>query len=120
MTNTLLAILEYLPRSFIIIDGLDECYKSVTENILGVVTSLTACPTSIIKFFISSRDDNRISEPLKMYPVIQLSASLLASDMRTYVTGAVGYRIRSGDLILRNSELEILIVTELTNKAQGM
>ena len=120
LSSILFSSFEYLPKLFLIIDGLDECSKDVLQQILDVIRSLAACQSSVIKLFISSRDDIRIFEYLKKYPILQASAVNLSNDMEVYVKGAVRDRIESGDLIVRNSELEAVIITELTSKAQGM
>lgn len=103
-----------------VIDGLDECGKDVIQQILNVIKRLAACQSSVVKMFISSRDDVRIIESLKKYPVLQASAVNISNDMEIYVKGAVRDRIESGDLIVRSPELEAVIIAELISKAHGM
>ena len=120
LPSVLLSTTEYLPRLFVIIDGLDECNKDALQQILNAIKCLATCQSSVIKLFISSRDDIRIIEPLKSYPVLQASPVNTSNDMEIYVKGAVRDRIQSGDLIVRSPELEAIIIAELTSKAHGM
>ena len=120
LSSVLVLSSEHVQNLFVVIDGLDECGKDVLQQILDVIKSLAACQPSVIKLFISSRDDIRIIESLKKYPVLQASAVDISNDMQVYVKGAVRDRIESGDLIVRSPELEAVIITELTSKAHGM
>ena len=120
LSSLLFSASEYVRNLFVVIDGLDECGKDVLQQILDVIRSLATCPPSVIKLFISSRDDIRIIESLKKYPVLQATAVDLSNDIELYVKGAVRDRIESGNLIVRNPGLEAVIVAELTSKAHGM
>ena len=120
LSGVLFSACEYLPKLFVVIDGLDECTKDVLQQILDVIKRLAVCQSSVTKLFISSRDDIRIIESLKKYPVLKAPAANISSDMEIYVKGAVKDRIKSGDLIVRSPELELVIIAELTNKAHGM
>ena len=118
--SVLLSASAYLPNLFVVIDGLDECNKDVLQQILDVIKGLATCQSSVIKLFISCRDDIRITESLKAYPVLQASTVDLSNDMNNYVKGAMRSRVESGDLIIRSQELEAVIIAELTSRAHGM
>ncbi|KAL8784999.1 MAG: hypothetical protein Q9195_008810 [Heterodermia aff. obscurata] len=120
LSSVVFSASDYLPNLFVVIDGLDECNKDVLQQILDVIKRLATRQSPVIKLFISSRDDIRIVESLKQYPVLQVSAVNLSNDMEIYVKGAVRDRIESGDLIVRSPELEAAIIAELTTKAHGM
>ena len=80
-------ILSSMPRSRIIIDGLDECQEADRKAILVELTKLTIMPKTSCKLLVTARDNNYVSRSLKKMPTLCLATECpeLGSDVRTYV-----------------------------------
>ncbi|KAF4633554.1 hypothetical protein G7Y89_g4566 [Cudoniella acicularis] len=108
------------PQTFIAIDGLDECGKEAQEDILFTTKRLASLDHSVIKVYISSREDARISAAMGDHSRICLSEAMLACDINSYIKHTVSTKIQARELAIRNPVLEKEIVSELSNKAHGM
>lgn len=106
--------------TFVIIDGLDECEKTPRKAILSLLNRLQGIDSSIIKIFISCRQEDQMLRSLQGIPMIQMTSSALEGDIRLFVAESVNSRITSGELRLRDPNLAKEITDELVNKAHGM
>jgi hypothetical protein len=80
-------ILTSMPRSRIILDGLDECQELDRKAILGELIKLTVMPETSCKLFVSARDNTYVSRSLRKMPTLCLTTECpeLGSDVQTYV-----------------------------------
>lgn len=106
--------------TFVVLDRLDECETPSKRDILEFFGRLVTTGPSIVKLLVSCREEDAVSHSLAGCPRIQLTAALLKSDIESFVIGSVRSRIESTELNLRDSTLELVIVSELVSKAQGM
>ena len=113
-------VTQYHQGVFLVIDGLDECGQEVQEEVLSVVTYLMALDRGIVKVYVSSRSDTRISTTLSDYPQINIHESQLIGDITMFVEETVKSKIDKKDLVLRDPALQQEIVSELVAKAHGM
>jgi hypothetical protein len=120
----LVDLIEVLSRKFdtvyILLDGIDECEKENKTEILHAINRLAACEEPCIKIIVSCRQEAQIVMALKQFPFILLSEVHQLEDIRSYVVGEVTSRQASGDLYIRNLQLEQLVVLTLVSKARGM
>ena len=104
----------------LIIDGLDECDKSVRGEVLSLINQILQLNKYIVKAYISSQKDIQIMNALAKWPRISLSSATLTCDIEPYITHATQKLIRERQLLVQDRNLEHEIIAELTHKANGM
>lgn len=84
-------ILSSLPRSRLILDGLDECQEADRKAILAELTKMTLMVETSCKLFVATRDNSYVSKSLRKMPTLCLTTECpeLTSDVRTYVKKAM-------------------------------
>jgi hypothetical protein len=105
---------------YIILDGLDECGKDVQQDILLAVNRLAHFHQTIVKVFVSTREDTQIANPLRGYPCVHMSEARLRGDIIQFVEETVKLKLHSGELLIRDPALEQEIISTLVTKSQGM
>ena len=108
------------PKLYIVFDGLDECEKTVLQAMLKVFKHIVTLTPSNVKIFITCVEEGLVSHHLANSAHIQLSPAATIEDVMAYVTSSVESKIENGDLKIRNPDLKLLIISELTSKANGM
>lgn len=109
-------------RTIICIDGLDECHKETRGNLLHALQDILNSPTSHVKIFITSRDDDDIVLCLKGFPNVYIKTSDNRGDIDQFVEAETERCIAEKE-ILRGSvtpELKELIIATLVKGAHGM
>ena len=114
------SLIQLHPLAYIILDGLDECEKQPRQDILDFLKRLPTLGKTSVCTFISCRDEDQLLRSLNSYPRIQLTGVALEADIKSFVEGSVRSRIESGQLKIRDPDLEHQISRELVNKAHGM
>ncbi|MCJ1382729.1 hypothetical protein MMC17_005842, partial [Xylographa soralifera] len=117
----ILALLEHNPAT-IIIDALDECISARRYEILKTLNNIIQKSASLVKVFVSSRDDNDIVCRLKDSPNVIIHASDNSKDIERFIHSEVektieDKRMLRGDI---SDELKNQIITTLANGANGM
>ncbi|KAI8237413.1 hypothetical protein K4K54_012823 [Colletotrichum sp. SAR 10_86] len=110
-------ITELFDRTYLIIDGLDECGKSTDE----VVESLfdISEDTDNVSIALLSRDEDEIRSRLEgAFIPIEISAH--KEDITEYVTAEIEERIRTQRLRIDSLDLKGEILQGLINGAKGM
>ena len=118
-----LELINIYPVTTIIIDGLDECSKEARRRILDFVKTTLAGTSSLVKFFLSSREDGDIVFNLKSFPNLQISSGMNQADIETFVKVETQQLIEKGLLLLHSQSKECLeneIVAKLAGDADGM
>lgn len=124
-TETLSEIISDRPLTYIIIDALDECEKETRQDLalaLALARMLEHC-TSLVKIFVSSRDDQDIKVSMDRYPEIKIQARDNKDDIRLYVENTVDRLILDRKLLPTDTvsdDLRLLIKERLRDGAQGM
>lgn len=116
-----LSILEHDPAT-IVIDALDECDPSRRHELLNAIDGIIQESASLVKVFLSSRDDNDIVCHLENSPDVVIQARDNAEDIKLFVQTEVNRAVKDRRL-LRGSISEALknqIMTTLIQGAQGM
>ena len=108
--------------TFMVFDGLDECEKEIRQLTIDMFCHLSRLSDAVVKTLILCRDEDQLLSlrALQGIPRIRITPLALEGDIKSFVTGSVRSRIQSGELRMRNPDLENEIVTELVSKAHGM
>ncbi|KAL8797124.1 MAG: hypothetical protein Q9195_000591 [Heterodermia aff. obscurata] len=108
--------------TFVVLDGLDECEKEIRQQMIDLFCHLSKLKDAVCKILILCRDEDQLLNlrTLQGIPRIRITPIALEGDIKSFVTGSVRSRVQSGELRMRNPDLEKEIVTELVNKAHGM
>jgi hypothetical protein len=119
--DLILALLETNPAT-IIIDALDECDRRLRPKLLEALDDIIQKSASLVKVFVSSRDDNDIVCQLVNTPNVIIHASDNDEDIKRFVECRVDQSIENKTLLSGNvsSDLRNGIIANLTEGAQGM
>jgi hypothetical protein len=119
--NAILEILSENPAT-IIIDALDECDSQRRQDLLLALTKLIRESESLLKIFVSSRDDHDIVHRLSGLPNLYISTHDNQKDIEDYVRLQVRRVIEEERLLCGgvSEDLQTLIVESLISQAQGM
>lgn len=104
----------------IILDGLDECEQEAKEQMIAFLERLTFLGPTVIKLFVSCREEDNILRSLTKFARVHVTPTALENDIKSFISGSVRSRIKGGQLRLRDPKLEQEIVSELVDKANGM
>ncbi|KAI1864951.1 uncharacterized protein JN550_008497 [Neoarthrinium moseri] len=121
--DLLLQLLEKFPTATIIIDALDECRTDTRRQLLDCLEYILLESTTLVKIFVSSRDDQDIVCKLQVYPGLELSSRLNSKDITYFVKSETDQLIARGQLLRSSTsriELSAKIVEDVTDGAQGM
>jgi hypothetical protein len=106
----------------ILIDALDECDPAKRLNLVRALEDILAQSNSVVKIFVSSRDDEDIAFRLENSPNIYIKASDNKPDIVRFVREQVAASI-DRKLLLNgqvSDQLKDRIVSTLISQAQGM
>ena len=117
----ILAILENDP-AIIIIDALDECDPARRHELLQALDTIIQISASLVKVFVSSRDDNDIVCRLSNSPNVFIHASDNGEDIQRFVYAEVTQAVKDRRLLCGDlsDSLKNLITSTLIQGAQGM
>jgi hypothetical protein len=114
---------EYYPLVTIIIDALDECDPDNREDLVDTLETILQESTTLIKVFISSRDDQDIVFRLKQYPNLEISCNRNSKDLNNFIQHKTKELIRKRKLLKytqSRERMETFIVNGIAKKAAGM
>lgn len=119
--NLIVALLKHNPAT-IVIDALDECDPLRRHELLKTLDNLIQRSASVVKIFVSSRNDNDIVCWLTVSPNIIIQASKNDADIISFVHSEVNQTIENKRLLRGriSKELKHQIITTLLRGAQGM
>lgn len=121
--DLIVQLAKFYPVVIIIIDALDECNPATRHQFLDAMESILRDSSSLVKIFVSSRDDQDIVYKLQEYPNLELSSDRNSGDIAKFVESETNFMVKRG-VMLRYStckeELQQRIIKEVTNGAHGM
>lgn len=119
--EVILAILQSNP-AIIIIDALDECDSARRQDLLLDIQKIIRESASLVKFFVSSRDDHDIVYRLADSPNLYINVKDNSKDIERFVHSEVTKAINYGKLLCSkvSKTLEDQIIQTLISKAEGM
>ena len=109
--------------TYIIIDALDECEQQQRDQLIETLQALLFNSSSLVKIFVTSREDRDIVEAMDGYPHVVINASRNSKDIARFVNDSVDDLIRRKQLLRTQdvtNELRTEIKKVLQDKAQGM
>ncbi|KAJ8129758.1 hypothetical protein O1611_g3872 [Lasiodiplodia mahajangana] len=121
--NLLLEILDSYPTATIIIDALDECDPLTRQKLLDTLENILRQSPTLVKIFVSSRDDQDIKYNLRDYPALEVSSDLNSEDISRFVKRETELLVKQGRLLqssIRKYELTQKIMLEVASGAHGM
>ena len=122
----LLAILEntllQFSKTYMLIDGLDECNSKDTHLILSILDKLLQPESgrSVLKVIIFSRHIDLVSRCLTSYTSLEVSIHKISLDINSFIEETVQSKISCGDLEVSDMLLKREIIATLKEGAHGM
>jgi hypothetical protein len=116
------SILDMYPQSTIAIDALDETYPNERWKLFNALKTLIESSTSLVKVFVSSRDDDDITRKLNDVPNLYIKASDNMADIERFIHREIKRSIEDGRLLRGEvkEELKQEIISTLLSKSDGM
>ena len=121
--NLILQLARYYPMITIVIDALDECDSEKRADLLEIFESILQESSSLVKIFVSSRDDQDIVMQLRNYPNLELSSVRNKDDISSFVITETENLIKRNKLLRFSIDKETLkneIIEKITKDAAGM
>lgn len=106
----------------IVVDALDECDPENRKRFLYSLQTIINDSSSLVKIFVSSRDDSDIVLQLKDVPNISIEAKDNEKDIQKFIQQEVTRCIKDKELLRGevDEKLKEKIIASLTNGSQGM
>jgi hypothetical protein len=111
--------LEKTSRTYVIIDGIDECSDDDREDVLEAIRTISSYPQGIIKLFVSSRADADLRSTFEggKFEQLPLFAESIGLDISSYIHGTVGNMVTEGQLVVSDKDLIDEIISALVDGA---
>jgi hypothetical protein len=119
----IIQLIEHYPLTTIVIDALDECDPERRADILESLEIILQQSSSLVKIFVSSRDDQDIVLYLRDYPSLELSSNKNMDDITSFVKAETHSLIKRRKLLALSTSKENLkteIIDQVTKGANGM
>ena len=116
-------LIEIYPQTTIIIDAMDECDIGTRWELLEYLEAILKNASSLVKIFVSSRNDQDIVLQLKNYPNLEINSRMNESDIARFVKNETEQLVKRRKLLCRSNsrdELKELIISKTTASAHGM
>lgn len=116
-------LLGLYPTVFIIIDALDECSGEARMELLDFIKNTLEDSPTLVKFFISSREDEDIVHQLTSFPNVEISSVKNQADIQAFVEAETKRLVRNGTLLrnsLRKLEVQTQIISKISTDSAGM
>jgi hypothetical protein len=104
--DTIMQLLTENPAT-IVIDALDECDPSIRQNFLLGLNKLIRKSPTLLKVFISSRDDHNIVHRLEKSPNLFINTSDNSKDIQNYIRSQVAKAIEDERLLCGDVSQEL-------------
>lgn len=119
--DLLVSLLEIFPRTTIIIDAFDESDPVERSRLLDVLTLIVrSLATTVVKIFISSRDDMDIKLKLEHLPNLYIAAWDNSTDILRFIYREMSASNKNKRLFKLPEALKREIISTLATKADGM
>ena len=121
--NLVLQLIAQYPLTTIVIDAMDECEPQKRHELLEALEKVLQNSSSLVKIFVSSRNDQDIVLRLRHYPNLEINSQRNDGDIARFVNDQVEKLVQDGRLLpYSDSETEMkkLIVDKVIEGAAGM
>ncbi|CAI6226816.1 unnamed protein product [Periconia digitata] len=118
-----LQLVEQYPLTTIVIDAMDECSPKKRHEMLKSLKKILQSSTSLVKIFISSRDDQDIVWRLQHYPNLEIDSRRNGDDISRFVKDQVEQLVQDGTLLHYSTckpEMRKLIIEKVIEGTAGM
>lgn len=119
----IIQLIEHYQLTTIVIDALDECDRESRWDLLETLETILQEFSSLVKIFVSSRDDQDIVFHLREYPNLELSSDRNKDDIESFVQAEIKTLIRRRKLLrlsMNKEELSVIIAERVIRDANGM
>lgn len=119
--DNLTKVASFYERTYIVIDGLDECQESKRRPVLELISTLRES-TKVFKIFVTSRKHSDITRYFDREGVLQVTtdAEHTTNDINLLIRQKTEALRQSQALLVRNNKLFEELVSTLIQKADGM
>lgn len=104
----------------IMVNGLDECSGKTQDCLSDQVLRWSSVETSVVKVIVTCREEEKPLRLLRTFSNLKFDASILHPDIQAFISKSIESCISSGNLTIKGKDLESLITSKLSKKAQGM
>jgi hypothetical protein len=118
----IISLLDIYPQTTIAIDALDEINRKSRKPFLEALSTIAQESKSLVKIFVSSRDDDDIILQLQAVPNLYVDAADNAGDIERFILREINSSI-DRQILLRgevDDRLKRQIISSLVEKADGM
>jgi hypothetical protein len=122
MPGLMISLINAYRRTAIIIDALDEADPKKRRKSLDTLKAIMETSSSLVKIFVSSRDDGDIVRTLKGVPNLFIEAKDNSQDIEWFVQREITQCIMEGRLLegVVSDETKIQVMSCLVDKVNGM
>lgn len=120
LVELLCTVIDAYTLVYIVLDGIDETSSDTQASIVGLVKTITAIDTTIVKVFVSSRWGSLLCEELSLYPEVTVSENDTVHDVNAYIKALVAEKLAKHSVIEHNRDLQAEVERQLMMNAQGM
>lgn len=121
LQDLLFQVIQRSHRALIVLDGIDELSKADQATIIEITHRAASLKQTIVKIFLSSRSEEPyIRKSLQRYNGLELSAAVIADDVKCFVKASVEAKLESGEIVIRNPDLKMEIIYALVEGAKDM
>lgn len=115
-------LLDLHPQTTIVIDALDESDPGERWKLIDALTAIVCSSVTLVKIFISSRDDVDIKLHFQKVPNIYIDLRDNSADIARFVRREVTYSIEKSRFLRLNvtDEFKEEVITTIEGKANGM
>ena len=121
--DLILSLIDQYPVTTIVFDALDECDPGKRRDFVKVLERILRESSSLVKIFVSSRNDRDIVQRLEHYPNLEIRSDRNNDDIDTFVKSQTRTLIEDGDLLQYSNDqarMEKIIVKKVIEGAHGM
>jgi hypothetical protein len=119
----IMQLIELYPQTTIILDALDECDPALRLDLMRALEHILQHSCSLVKIFVSSRNDQDIVMQLKGYLNLEIDSRRNNNDIAQFVKTEVE-RLIKDEKLLRNSkskdDMREMIIGKVTKHAAEM
>ncbi|KAF2733226.1 hypothetical protein EJ04DRAFT_553481 [Polyplosphaeria fusca] len=121
--SLVLDLIAQYPLTTIVIDAIDECDPRKRHELLKALEKMLQHSSSLVKIFVSSRNDQDIVLRLRHYPNLEIDSWKNSGDIARFVNDRVEQLIQEGRLLQYSKSktaMKKLIIDKVIEGAAGM
>jgi hypothetical protein len=119
----IMRLIEQYPLTTIVIDALDECNPEKRRDLLKALEKILRESSTLVKIFVSSRDDHDIVLRLQYYPNLEIKSDMNSDDIAVFVKDQTERLVEERELLQYSdsqTEMKELIIKKVIDGSGGM